>query len=191
MYRMPSRPPYCIATTKTLSRQYQAGLPLVTPPSGTGRLQKVKQHLSFNLNKADCLNITWTHESLCCSNKGFAQGTIDTLKNCEKEIEDKCSKAVTGWVPLWGNISPTCVCSCTTYFLCGKIYLQYVTVYITHVFKNIILIHNSGMQPSWLSWRPASRLLMTSRQVKIFPLFTAIKKIVPHFPLKKIWIEYK
>ena len=121
---MPSRPPSRIATTKTLSRQYQAGLPLVTPPSGTGRLQKVKQHLSFNLNKADCLNITWTHESLCCSNKGFAQGTIDTLKNCEKEIEDKCSKAVTGWVPLWGNISPTCVCNCTTYFLYGKIYLQ-------------------------------------------------------------------
>ena len=27
----------------------------------------------------------------------FTQGTIDTLKKCEKEIDEKCSKAVTGW----------------------------------------------------------------------------------------------
>ena len=47
------------------------------------------------------------------------------------------------------------------------------------------------MPPSWLSWRPASRLLMTSRQVNNFSTFHGFKKIVPHFPRIRIWIEYK
>ena len=72
-----------------------------------------------------------------------------------------------------------CVCNCTTYFHCGKIYLQYATVHITCVFKNIILIHNSGMPQSWLSWRPASRLLMTSRQVSSLSTFHGFNPIRP------------